>query len=114
MKSIIPNKPGLIQLKELKDHKNYNCKITTELGEEYLVYANWLHNEHLNNWQGWTCEAGATRLLIDKNFELYSGECKNDHLGSALGEFTIFDQTICRRERCSGCTDDLLVNKKAP
>lgn len=110
---IILTKSGPIQLKEFKNHENYNCKVTTESGEEYLVYTNWLHNEQLDNWQGWTCEAGATRLLIDKNFELYSGECKNDHLGSALGEFMILDQTICRQAHCTGCTDDLLVSKKA-
>jgi hypothetical protein len=101
-------------LKKLENHENYNCKVTTESGEEYLVYANWLHNNNLDNWKGWSCEAGATRILIDKELNIYSGECKNDYLGSAIGEFTIFEHTTCKQERCTGCTDDLMVAKSLP
>ena len=97
---------------KFENQENYNCRITLDSGEEYLVYANWLHNEQVDSWQGWTCEAGATRLMIDKNLNVYGGECENDHLGSALGKFTILDNTICKRERCTGCTDDLIVAKK--
>jgi hypothetical protein len=95
----------------MENHKNYNCRVTTDTGEEYLIYANWLHNEKLDYWQGWTCKAGATRLLIDKNLEIYSGECHNDHLGN-INNFTLLDQTICKQERCTGCTDDLIVAKQ--
>jgi len=98
-------------LSSLKNQENYNCCVTTADGEEYLIYANWLHNEGLDTWQGWTCEAGAVRLLIDKDFEIYSGECKNDHLGSALAEFTVLEHTTCKQSRCTGCTDDLMVTK---
>ena len=98
-------------MSQFENHKNYNCRITLDSGEEYLIYANQLHNEKLNNWKGWSCEAGATRLLIDKNFDLYSGECKNDYLGNALEPFEIKTSTICVRDRCTGCTDDLVVAK---
>jgi len=101
-------------LKKLENHENYNCKVTTESGEEYLVYANWLHNNNLDNWKGWSCEAGATRISIDQKLNVYSGECKNDYLGSAIGEFTLLEHTICKQERCTGCTDDLMVAKNLP
>ena len=99
---------------KFENQENYNCRITTDTGEEYLVYANWLHNEQLDNWQGWICEAGSTRLLIDKDFKVYGGECKNDHLGSAIDGFDLLDTTTCQQLRCTGCTDDLIVAKHTP
>jgi hypothetical protein len=101
-------------LTKFENHKNYNCQITTDTGEEYFIYANWLHNNNLDNWKDWYCEAGATRLYIDKDLNIFSGECKNDGLGSALSNFTLLDHTICKQERCFGCTDDLIVAKKKP
>jgi hypothetical protein len=102
---------GHTPLKEFTNHENYNCKIITDSGEEYLIYANWLHNEHMDSWKNWHCEAGATRLLIDKDFGIYSGECKNDYLGNALTDFTVLEHTICKQDWCTGCTDDLIVAK---
>ena len=100
---------------KFENQENYNCRITTDTGEEYLVYANWLHNERLDNWQGWHCEAGATRIAIDKNLEVWSGECHNDYLGSVLEDFVIFKHnSICKRDRCTGCTDDLILAKHKP
>ena len=96
---------------QFENHPNYNCEITTDSGETFRVYANWLHNEKLDQWKGWHCQAGTTRMLIDKNFNLYSGECKNDHLGNALTEFDLLNGTICQRNTCTGCTDDLMVDK---
>lgn len=97
---------------KFENHSNYNCAITTSTGEVYKIYANWMHNNKLDQFKDWVCSAGTTRVYIDKNLEVYSGECKNDHLGSALdNHFTLLDQTICRRETCTGCTDDLMVSK---
>lgn len=98
-------------MKNWTDHENYNCRVTFEDGTERLVYANWLHNEKIDHWSGWTCMAGSQRLYIDKNLEVYSGECHNDHLGSSIAGFKTLDHTICRQEVCSGCTDDLAVTK---
>lgn len=98
---------------KFENHTNHNCQITLNDGDQYLIYANWMHNNDQDHWQGWDCQAGAVRLHIDKNLEVWSGECKNDHLGSALDEnFAILDGTVCRRDRCTGCTDDLIVAKK--
>lgn len=98
---------------QLENHTNYNCEISTDSGEKYRIYANWLHNEHLDAWKGWHCHAGTTRLYIDKELTVFGGECKNDHLGHALTGFNILDGTICQQDRCGGCTDDLMVSKHA-
>ena len=101
-----------IILTKFENHENYNCQITTDTGEEYRVYANWIHNNNLDYWKGWSCDAGKTRFYIDKNFDVWSGECRNNHLGNALEEWTPKHDTVCLRERCHGCTDDLLTKKQ--
>jgi hypothetical protein len=98
-------------LSKFENHKNYNCKITTDMGEEYLVYANWIHNNRLDSWQGWSCDAGHTRFYIDKNFNVWDGECKNRQLGNVLTNWAPITDNVCRRSTCTGCTDDLLTRK---
>jgi len=98
---------------QFENHKNYNCKIMLEDGQEYHVYADWLHTSGLDHWQGWHCDAGTTRISIDKNLNVWNGMCRNDFLGSAQ-DFELLSGTICRRPRCIGCTDDLAVGKRAP
>ena len=99
-------------MSEFSNHENYNCRILLDDGQEYLVYANWLHNEHLDNWKGWSCDAGKTRFYIDANLDVYGGECQNDYLGNAIDGINILDNgTTCKQDRCNGCTDDLAVAK---
>ena len=99
-------------MNNFENHKNYNCKITLDSGDEYKVYANWIHNQGLDQWQGWHCDAGHTRFYIDKNFDIWSGECKNDYLGNAIiNNWNLKTDTICNRLNCTGCTDDLLTHK---
>ena len=99
-------------MSNFENHSNYNCKITTDDGKEYLSYANWIHNENLDNFLGWQCDAGATRIMINEKLDIYSGECENDYLGNALTNFNLLNtHSICKQERCTGCTDDLLVSK---
>lgn len=97
---------------KFENHKYYNCEITLSDGSTYRVSANWIHNENLDQWQGWRCEAGVTRLYIDKDFNVHSAQCKNDQLGHVIDGFKLFDQPgVCRRQRCTGCTDDLILEK---
>lgn len=105
----------LLILPKFEHQNNYNCSITTDARRTYNVYANWIHNNRLDQWKGWNCSVGTTRLYIDKNLEVYSGECQNDHLGSALSEnFEILNGAVCKQETCTGCTDDLVVAKQDP
>lgn len=95
-----------------ENHQYYNCKIQLDSGETFCVSANWIHNQQLDLWQGWQCAAGQQRLMIDENFDVFSGECLNDNLGNLLSEWRPLEQpTVCKQVRCTGCTDDLLIAK---
>lgn len=98
-----------------ENHSNYNCRVTLDDGAQYQVYANWLGNNALHHWQGWHCEAGVTRILIDKNLDVWSGECKNDQLGHVDQDWTLIDHhSVCQRNSCTYCTDDLVIAKWQP
>ena len=85
-----------------------------DTGEQRKVFANWIHNNGLDHWQGWRCDAGATRFYIDDKLDVWSGECRNDFLGNALTQWSVKNHTVCKRETCTGCTDDLLATKYQP
>lgn len=97
---------------KFENHENHNCEITLDNGEKYLIYANWLHNNNIDNWKGWSCDAGVNRILITENFDVFSGECKNDYLGNLFEGLKILDKNFCKRDRCTGCTDDLMIKKQ--
>ena len=100
-------------MNNLEDQKNYNCEVTLEDGSKFKVYANWMHNEKLDCWKGWKCKAGVSRIMIFDDM-VYSGECKNDFLGN-LDSWELNENfTLCDRSRCTGCTDDLVLEKYAP
>jgi hypothetical protein len=95
------------------NHIYYNCKVTTDDGQEFLIDANWMHNENLDHWQGWICNAGKDRIYIDSDLDVHSGMCKNDQLGNILTGWDILtDATTCNRLQCTGCTDDLIQHKR--
>lgn len=96
---------------KLKNQKNYNCKITTDDQQTFFVEANWLHNNKLDLWQGWHCEVGQTRIYVDKNLQVFSGECKNNLLGTVYN-FELLESNICKLPRCSGNTDDIMTHKQ--
>ncbi len=100
---------------EFSDQLYYNCSIKLTNGKSYNVNANWIHNQQLDFWKDWECDAGYSRLHIDSDFTVFSGECLNDKLGNLLTEWQLFEKpSICKKERCTGCTDDLLIFKKEP
>ena len=92
-------------------HQNYNCRATDEQGQEHLVYANWMHNQGLTAWHGYRCDVGRTRFYIDKNFDIWAGECKNTYLGNVLSDWSPKTDTMCQQKTCTGCTDDLMTTK---
>lgn len=98
-------------MSKFENHKNYNCEVVTDQGHKYLVFADWIHNNQLDNFKGWNCDAGITRLAIDENLNVYSAYCENDYLGNAVLGFDLNQQTICKQNTCTGCTDDLIVKK---
>ena len=96
-----------------ENHINYNCRIILSDNTEYLIYSNWLRNQKLDYWKNWQCDAGVTRIYIDAQNNIYDGECMNQLLGNFETGWELKDpgQSRCHRERCSGCTDDLVTKK---
>jgi len=95
------------------NHIYYNCKVTTDSGQEFLLDANWIHNQQLDNWKNWSCNAGLDRIYINADLDVFGGECMNDHLGNILTEWDVLTAaTTCQRARCTGCTDDLIQYKR--
>ena len=94
-----------------EDHHNHNCTIVFDDGSSTKVFAEWLHNNNLDHWKGWECEAGVTRISITENFDVYSGRCKNDYLGNLYKDWSLLPNATCKKQQCTGCTDDLLVSK---
>ena len=91
----------------------YNCEIILNTDNTYQVAANWIHNNQLDNWYGWECDAGHNRLVIDADLTIYSGECLNDNLGNIKTGWSLLTApTTCQQIRCTGCTDDLLQHKR--
>jgi hypothetical protein len=98
---------------KFENHQYYNCEIKLANSTKYQVDANWIHNQQLDVWQGWLCNAGNHRLMIDADLTVYSGECLNDNLGNIITGWKLLDSpTTCRMYRCTGCTDDLLQKKE--
>lgn len=95
------------------NHEFYNCEVFLSDGTNYKINANWLHNEKLNYWKNWQCEAGFNRIFIDADSNVYSGQCLNDYLGNLQTHWELLNTpTTCKRERCTGCTDDILSEKQ--
>lgn len=96
------------------DDLNYNIKVTFDDNSLELVYATKLHNEDLDHWQGWHCMAGVNAIYIYEN-TVYGGECKNDLLGNLNSEWNLIENyAVCQRDRCSGCTIDIMQEKYKP
>ena len=94
-------------------HKFYNCKVTLDNGATKFLDANWLHNNNHDNWKEWDCFAGVDRIFISADGTVYSGECCNDILGNIDAGWNLLENpTVCKRNRCTGCTDDLIVTKE--
>lgn len=90
----------------------YNCKIELNNGESYLIQANTLHNQKLDYWKDWSCYVGHDRIYIDHDLKVYNGECLTVDLGSLDSQWELMSRpTQCPRDRCTGCTDDLLTKK---
>lgn len=97
----------------LTNHTNYNCVVETDQGEAYKIYANFLHNEGLDCWKDWYCEAGHERIFIDSEQTVYSGQCLNQNLGNLKTSWNLNEIAVqCTRDRCTGCTDDLIITKR--
>lgn len=74
-----------------------------------------MHNQKIDNFKGWRCDAGVTRISIDQEGQVRCGECANTDLGNLNTGWELLEESaaICKRDRCGGCADDLMTKKYA-
>jgi hypothetical protein len=98
----------------LVTNENCNAIVTTTTGDSVAIFADQLIEAKLNFFYGWSCNAGSERIYIEKDFTVYSGECKNNKLGNLFDEnFKILDKpVVCMQSSCT-CTGDIYTTKKA-
>ena len=98
-------------------HKNYNynCKITTESGDEFLIYANWLNNNDLNHFRGWKCYTGTNRIYVSVDQDVFNGLCNTVRLGNLNSGWDLVGEPItCPNDTCTSNTDDLITKRYSP
>ena len=100
---------------KFENHHNHNCLIELDNGETYSVYAPWMHNQKIDNFKGWRCDAGVTRISIDQVGQVRNGECYATDLGNLNTGWELLEESaaICKKDRCAGCADDLMTKKYA-
>lgn len=91
---------------------NYNVIATDANGDTHLMFASQLNEYNLHYWKGWSCNAGVDHIYVTETGDIYGGLCENDYLGNLHEEYALLNSpTECKREKCSSCTDDLLIDK---
>lgn len=86
-----------------------NCVVD----DKYYMHANDIIKQHLNQFKGWTCNAGLESLMINWDGEVHRATCR---VGGSLGN--IYENTfivpsepvICTRDWCT-CAADIPLTK---
>ena len=86
-----------------------NCRID----DEHIIHANDVIKKHMNQFKGWTCNAGLESLMINWDGEVHRATCR---VGGSLGNIykgTFIppsDPILCTREWCT-CAADIPLTK---
>lgn len=97
----------------LQAEKNFNLIVTDNSGTDIHIYASQLIHKNLNNFKGWHCAAGSSRIFILPDTSVYGSECENDFLGKLEdNSFALMKtHTICQKNFCYNNPDDLMMEK---
>ena len=73
-----------------------------------------LFRKDLHHFKGWTCTAGTDSILIESDFQVWSGICRIDNLGNLFDDdFNLLQSpTVCTKDQCTTCENDLTNTKK--
>lgn len=86
-----------------------NCRID----DEQIIHANDVIKKHLNQFNGWTCNAGLESLMINWDGEVHRATCR---VGGSLGNIyqgtfvAPNDPVVCTRDWCT-CAADIPLTK---
>lgn len=98
----------------LVESKTADCTVVLKDGTEIDIESWELWRNNLHYFKGWTCAAGSDSIIIESDFQVWSGVCRNDNLGNLLDDnFSLFKEpTICTTNQCTACISDLTNSKK--
>lgn len=96
----------------IQHKENYNVSVIDEDGEEHLCHANDLQEWDIHHFKDWKCQAGVKYLYVTENGDAWGSQCENDYLGNVYEHVVMLcGWTVCKQEKCTGCTNDLAVKK---
>lgn len=95
----------------LQNEKYYNCNVIDDNNNEYKINCKQLYNNDYNNFENWVCNAGLDRISIENDM-VWGGECHNDFLGTIDNWQLLDSPTICKRNKCTACSQDLIIKKE--
>jgi hypothetical protein len=88
-----------------------NCRID----DSQIMHANDVIKQHLNQFKGWSCNAGLESLMINWDGEVHRATCRvGGSLGNIYtGSFTVpTEPIVCTRDWCT-CAADIPITKIA-
>lgn len=94
-------------------NKDATARPNCVVDDEQLIHANDIIKKHMNNFKGWSCNAGLESLMINWDGEVHRATCR---VGGSLGNiyngtFTIpSEPIICTRKWCT-CAADIPLTK---
>lgn len=91
-----------------------DCTVVLKDGTKIDVNSYDLFNKDLYHFKGWTCAAGTDSILVESDFQVWSGICRNDNLGNLFDDnFNLLQSpTVCTKDQCTTCPTDLINAKK--
>jgi len=93
--------------------KDATAKPNCIVDDTKLIHANDIIKKHMNQFEGWKCNAGLESLMINWDGEVHRATCRvGDSLGNIYnGTFTApTDPIICTRKWCT-CAADIPLTK---
>lgn len=93
--------------------KDASAKPNCIIDDSKVIHANDIIKKHLNQFKGWTCNAGLESLMINWDGEVHRATCR---VGGSLGNIyqgtfvAPSDPVICTRDWCT-CAADIPLTK---
>jgi hypothetical protein len=89
-----------------------NCVVEFDSGESLSIGSADLSQDGMHAWKDWHCCAGHHMLHINTDLTVFGCNAQNDYLGNLGQDWNILPSpTVCNRNKCSTCIDDLMISK---
>lgn len=98
----------------LQESSNNDCTVVLQDGSKIDIDCLDLWRNNLHNFKGWICNAGMDTIIIESDFTVWSGVCRNDNMGNLFDDDFALAKgpTVCVKDHCTTCKSDLNNFKK--